>query len=79
LENFCTPASRCMPVFQKDLLPPLTGYMKVFTLMMETAGNCETLVYAYQAALCYPKRWLVSVHRLKFTIIDFCVRFNCFF
>jgi hypothetical protein len=44
LENFCTPASRCVPLFERDLLPPLTEYLKVFTLMMETVGTCETLV-----------------------------------
>ena len=52
-------------MFQRGLLPLLTGHMKVFTLMMETAGNCETLVRAYQATLCFPKRWLVSVHHVK--------------
>lgn len=40
-------------------------YLKVFTLVMETAGNCETLVRAYQATLFYPKRWLVLVQGIK--------------
>ena len=65
-------------MFQKDLLPPLTGYLKVFTLLMETDDNCETLVCAYQATLCYPKRWLVSLHCVK-VYNNFCVRFNYFF
>lgn len=64
LENVCIHGSRYVSVFQRDLLPLFTGYLKVSTLMI-TADTCEIFVHTYQATLCYPSRWLSFVQHLQ--------------